>query len=565
MLGYGKGKELRIRLQHGSGDGRVSRPPFGKLKDMYAGLLLALLAVTGCRLEPIPYWRNVAAETPDWDLPTMTPELPMGMNLDALNYYSTVLPFTDAMTTASEWLTTDGDAWDTDQGGELARDSDGYPTYLPQSLSGRDIYVRFLVNNQYEGKYRILFDGAGELDGAAYLENGKYYIDFDGSGENRWIDIRSSTSGNPVRNIRIVPLAYENGGAYPTFRADYLASLRPFHALRFMDWINTNNSDQVEWSDRVTATHYTQGGPRGTSFEYAIELCNELDADAWVCVPHQASDEYIRNMAQTFSDGLEAGRKVYLEYSNELWNWLFEQSNYVDNNAPGHPESYVSSALAGCAGFPEKDAYMMARAFRIWEEVFGAGIDRLVKVATGQASWAGNSGRILEYLSHSGNMCDALAVGGYFYYSDEDHEDWVSSPSTVTPGGICDAAKEYMGEATGVWARESAALARQYGVPFLVYEGGQHMQPYNQGEWSYNDKLYEAQIHNKMYLLYLLNFALHSEADVDCQLFMAYSHMGPRKSQWGSWGHLEDMSQIGSNYKTTAPKYQALLDFNTSK
>jgi hypothetical protein len=46
---------------------------------------------------------------------------------------------------------------------------------------------------------------------------------------------------------------------------------------------------------------------------------------------------------------------------------------------------------------------------------------------------------------------------------------------------------------------------------------------------------------------------------------MAFAYMGERKSKYGSWGHLENLGQIGGNYMSIAPKYKALLDANSTK
>jgi hypothetical protein len=515
------------------------------------------------------------SKTPDLSPSPEVGKLAIGMNTTSLNYYTTSIVFTDAMTTASNMLTTyDDGAWDTGRIAEIKRDENGYPTYLPQLTGdGKRTYVRFLVNNYYEGKYKILFDGEGSLGGNAFLENKNYYINMAGRKSNNWIDITTSVANNPVRNIRILPQKYGDGKSYPIFLEKYLEGLKPFHALRFMDWINTNDSGQVHWKDRVTDKYYTQGGRNGTSFEYAIKLANQLHADAWVCVPHKASDDYIRKMARLWRDNLDPGLKIYIEYSNELWNWMFPQAHYVVNSAPGAVDRYVSEGLASIASkpemHPEKDAFMMARVFRIWTKEFaGASAGRLVKVAAGQHSWVDNSRRILEYLKNNtevGVKCDALAVGGYFGFSEEDHKRWLANPDAATPGAICDAVSAGFGSTTAAWTRESAAVARKYGVDYLVYEGGQHMQPFKQGEWPYNANLFRAQLDEKMYLLYRKNFALLTEPEVTCKAFFAYSYIGSRESKFGSWGHLESLSQIGSDYRKTAPKYQALLDCNTKK
>jgi hypothetical protein len=48
----------------------------------------------------------------------------------------------------------------------------------------------------------------------------------------------------------------------------------------------------------------------------------------------------------------------------------------------------------------------------------------------------------------------------------------------------------------------------------------------------------------------------------DCQLFMAYNYVDVREDLNGSWGHIEQLSDLNAaDLKATAPKYKALLDY----
>ncbi|MGB8699932.1 MAG: hypothetical protein WCD18_10995, partial [Thermosynechococcaceae cyanobacterium] len=73
-------------------------------------------------------------------------------------------------------------------------------------------------------------------------------------------------------------------------------------------------------------------GP-GAAYEYAIQLCNEVAADCWLTIPAKADDEYVRKLAELLKSQLNPQRKIYIEYSNELWNTAsgFRQSqqNYA--------------------------------------------------------------------------------------------------------------------------------------------------------------------------------------------------------------------------------------------
>ena len=508
-----------------------------------------------------------------------TPKLPIGMNIPGLTYYSNCLIFTDAMTAAGEMMTSyEGGPFNSEKMSEIPRDVNGYPTKLPYTTSdGKSSFVFMMINNYYSGRYVMTFDGLGTIDifGGTFtkVNNNKYYIDFNGTGSDMALKLMTSTNGNHLRNFKIIPQAYD-GIAYPTFNPEFIEGLRPFHALRFMDWICTNNSTQSAWSDRITKTYYTQASEKGASYEYAIELANELNADAWVTVPHKADDNFIIQTARLWRDGLEANLKVYCEYSNEIWNWQFYQAGYVVQNAPGHPNSYVSSDLAAISAegnHPEKDAYMMARNFRLWKAEFtGVNATRLVRVAGVQHGWMDNTRRILNYLFDvNGGGCDVVSPGGYFNFQESDHNGWLARCGTanpVTPAQILDAVSIDYDSNEALWTDETALYANQRGVGYVVYEGGQHMQAYMQGDWCYNQAVYDAQIHPKMYDMYMKNFRKMTEPEVNCSLFMAFSYLGARESKYGSWGHLENLNQVGaSNMMTIAPKYQALLDANTPK
>ena len=66
----------------------------------------------------------------------------------------------------------------------------------------------------------------------------------------------------------------------------------------------------------------------------------------------------------------------------------------------------------------------------------------------------------------------------------------------------------------------------QYGFGYVVYEGGQHLQPAGQEELLYNPALAAAQVNPAMYDLYVQDLRLHK--DIGCQLFCAFSSVSRR-------------------------------------
>src|SRR5690606_7033388 len=107
-----------------------------------------------------------------------------------------------------------------------------------------------------------------------------------------YVDIRIQRTdpADPVRAITVVRedrIAAFDAGAL--FNPEWLALLDGFSALRFMDWMLTNNSTQSAWANRPRPGDYSFA-ENGVALEYMIALANELKADPWFSIPHLADD-----------------------------------------------------------------------------------------------------------------------------------------------------------------------------------------------------------------------------------------------------------------------------------
>lgn len=56
---------------------------------------------------------------------------------------------------------------------------------------------------------------------------------------------------------------------------------------------------------------------------------NKINADPWFNIPHLATDDYTRRFGQYVRDNLARHLQAYFEYSNEVWNFSFEQSQHA--------------------------------------------------------------------------------------------------------------------------------------------------------------------------------------------------------------------------------------------
>jgi hypothetical protein len=353
-----------------------------------------------------------------------------------------------------------------------------------------------------------------------------------------------------------------------------------------MDWGATNNSLQEHWRDRKRPSFYTMrantGDPEatwgpaptpfdrrfagGVAYEHMIQLCNTLKVDMWICIPHRATDDYIWQLAILIRSGLDPKLKVYLEYSNEIWNWQFHQAGWM-----------LQSPLAGAlveakGGFPWKSAEksegkdhperigaLFRRAFSIWENEWANETQRLVRVCAVQAAWADASKRTIQWCLDYGGV-DAVSPAAYVGPDDAAYRVWAAAGAQLTGAAVIGELLRVLHDTrNGGGLIETVAFAKNEGLRYVAYEGGQHIQPKDQKDLPYNRALALAQGHPKMYDLYVDLLRLHR--DLGCEMFGHFSSVGRQGTRWGSWG-----AKASYNVPNGAsPKMRALLDCNVTR
>lgn len=538
--------------------------------------------------------------------------LPIGMNLSEVRDYSPGYPFKNLLWGARPWVSrnaTDGGPFETHLAEKIPLDEDGYPLELPLMVEGSDqpqVLFTLIPNTTEPGHYVVLYDGDGEIDAALHTRlvesaPGRVVIAMSNTGKDyEAIVIRRSTKGNHVRNIRILAPADEQADLQANpFREDFLAYCRQWHALRTMDWMHTNNSLEKEWSGRKRRTFYSMvgtggdaigrwGAPAsdfhqlfsgGVAIEVMIQLANMTGTDPWFCMPHRATREYLTEFARMVKDQLDPARKVYVEYSNEVWNSMFKQSGWMLHSktaAEGLAGGKVTGwrggvvpaefpyedgevAKDGGADHPERTGVLVRRCFEPWEEVFsGDDRARLVRVIGVQHAWLDTARRTVKWVMEHGGA-DAMSPAGYVGPNKEIYERWAAAGTNLTADQVIADMNEAFDKDSAPWTRAHGELAKQYKIRLVIYEGGQHIQPLDQKVTDYMPALEAAQFHPGMYDLYLKNLALHQE--VGCDLFCAFNSISRQGLRWGSFGHSEYYGQPLSE----APKLRALVDSNLAK
>ncbi len=483
---------------------------------------------------------------------------PIGINIAAVNDYSTELSFTDAFKQCRKWISSNsagGGAWDTQINVPLQ--AEGYPAEIPYNDG---IHPPQLVKTLMlwdigtavpQGKYRLIVSGNGQVrlsNGATGTFNSPIDTLVQVTGQVI-LEITQSDAANPIDNIQFIYPDYVNTYQTQTFTNEFLNFLDDFQVIRFMDFTNTNGSSIVNWSDRTTPGYYSQAKSGGAAWEYVIELANTTQKDIWINIPHKANDNFIRQLAMLLQNNLHPGIKIYLEYSNEVWNSAFSQHN-------------------DCAGFAKNLGYTgqtwerawkytakrSADVFKIFEDVF-TNDQRLVKIIPSQAvnSWLTN--QLVTFFKdpfYNPNQvtANAIAIAPYFGHDVANNIVTNNQVNTITVPQIVQNLQTSLAEAYQGMI-DNKAVANTHNLSLICYEGGQHLVATgnNTNNNALTTKLIAANHDAALQNLYCDYFDYwYTQVG---GLFCHFSSHGSY-SKYGSWGVKENYQDVNN------PKYVAL-------
>ena len=475
----------------------------------------------------------------------------LGLNLSGVSYYSSEIVFVDAFKQAQLWTShAPGKPWG--QGGLLELDEKGNLKKLAEGGQYAESLIFHELDGHYPaGEYTCFYDGKGEIEFTHAAKTIKAIpnqirVEVKPKLGPIALRIRKTDPKDPVRNIRLILPGFAKTYQENPFHPDFLKRLQGFQVIRFMDWGAINGSKVVEWKDRNTPEHLIQSSEKGVAVEYSLQLANRLEVDPWLCVPHLASDDYVRELAKLVKEKLKSPRKLYLEYSNETWNGIFEQGRYCANK--GKELKFSDNDFEAQLRY---SAHRSVEIFKIAEEVLGK--DRLVRVLATQSAnpWCGTT--TMDW-KEAYKSADVIAIAPYFGNSLGDPAS-VEKVARMKVADILEACQQSLRENKAI-IRKYAQEAQKRGLQLMAYEGGQHLVGYAGAE--NNEALtklfHDANRHPKMKELYLEDLKNWQESGGG--VFCLYASMG-RYSKWGSWGLMEFVDQA----ETTAPKMQAVREF----
>lgn len=461
----------------------------------------------------------------------------VGINIHQLTYWSPEWTLLDAFKASGGWFTQTDLSFDTGEQDRLDLDAQGFVKSLPDTNSDASFtYVAALLLNGNGGKhppgrYVVTYEGEGTIEyffDAVKVEKfsrpGRHVLRIDNP-TNGGILLRITETdprgvGNHLRNIRVFLPGYRcandpftwateaadcAGGESSAQAFEAVADAQPFHpaflqnirqykAIRYMDFLATNGNTVDSWANRTLRNDGRYTFNKGAPPELAIDIARFLGSDAWINLPHQATDEYVREIAQYALSNLAPHQRVVVEYSNEVWNLIFSQGSWVQEQGEARWPNEPSDGY-----FKRINWYGMRanEVIGIWKAVWDHQADRVIGAMGGQLSnetiaqvaldcplWAAENG---------GQNCtsniDVLTMAPYFggYLGNQEYYDQVKTWLTqgqafaldqlfadITQGGLLPGGQAGLAQAIG-WMQQARATADAFGLELMAYEGGQHL------------------------------------------------------------------------------------------
>jgi hypothetical protein len=442
--------------------------------------------------------------------------------------------------------------------GEVTTDSKGWPTEFPvingeaQTIWANVFYTKIMP----PGEYIVEWEGSDLIvpyQNYEMIGPNKYKLKYEGNyangddGITLRIDSKGQDTAIDIRNVKIYKAEYADLVAMgESYDPKWFQAIDDFRVLRMHDWQGTNfskvtgptandfTSDQAFW--------VTEG--RGMPYEQLVKVANEARSDLWINIPHMATDEYIRAVAEYVKANLAPDLRVYVEYTNEYWTTIFDQHDYlVQKGKTMFPGAEFSNGQAYAARFTEMTA--------IFKDVFGTDGARLYPTLTLDDAMfqTGEAQAVLnapDWVAKGGTSpLDAglryLATDGYFSWFNSDAEmdarvdAWMKEPD----GGF-DSARDFLiarikSDLVPNW-QLGRKLADQYGLEFGVYEGGALLingLDFSKADPKYTEFNKQFQLSAEMKQVYVV--AMQEWQKIGNGTFAWYSDTG-RAGPWGDYG-----------------------------
>lgn len=497
-------------------------------------IAVLVLSVAACSRAPVSIPTPIVATPP---VPPAPPHF--GMNLASVVDWSREWAFVNLFKHSRPWI---------EHGPKpFVYDAHGWPIFSPGQTVDT-LMVRELDGHYPAGRYVATWHGAGTVEIPGYdvartmnRKPGRLEFEVRPADGGVALAIWGSDRRDPVRDIRVTMPGFEDTES--TFHPQFLERLAPFEVLRFMKWQRTEYSPTRTWDQRAKPDDARWSTDAGVPPEVMIGLANACGANPWFCMPHLADDDYIRRFAKLVKERLRPDLKAYVEYSNEVWNWIYPATHYADDEG--------KRLKFGDPAFGRFYSQRSVEVFRIWEEELGK--DRLVRVLASQFVNAWLTEQVLTW-KDAYKHADALAVAPYFGH-EFGQPDAAPAIANLTASQLLDRLATDVDGPNRDQMVVQANLARKYGLQLIAYEGGQHLVGVGGAEnnAALTALFIAANRNPRMGEITKRHYRNWFAAGGGVYVAFVYAE-APGKA--GSWGVLEFQDQPIAE----APKYRAILD-----
>jgi len=332
-------------------------------------------------------------------------------------------------------------------------------------------------------------------------------------GQSWWVVKWGDGSADPFTGT------YKNVSGSNPWKNGLIEEVKPYNIIRNMDLNYTNHHyakdmgvSDPSWNGRIKKGDKFQ---IPMAYEWQIDLCNRTKSAYWVCVPHKATADYVFNLATLIKEQLDPDLRIFIEWSNEVWNPGFPVHDYCANKA----KEIMNNA-------PWTVYYIKAstESFHQFERVFGKNNPRITKIMGARAATFSTATQIMGLLNGPlaatvnphGVEIDALACATYFAGVDNNVD----------------------GSNKDKWI-EHKKIADKYGILLGFYEGGtgSNVNPFSSNM-------------TQLYKNYLADLE-----DVGFTFGCHYYHSGTR-----GWATIPKCG-IGYTKAMTYPKYKVWTDY----
>jgi hypothetical protein len=355
------------------------------------------------------------------------------------------------------------------------------------------------------------------------------------------------------------------------------------------------------WATRPTPSALSYSA-LGAPYEVAFALCKQVSVDCWINVPmgmnvFTGQSAFWTNLATLAQSTLGSSHKLYVEYSNEIWNGGFQSFNY--SNIVG-----VTAFKSSGGGYYAAQEWMGTQVAQMADAIYAvygsAAFNKQVIVSMGGQYQSGAPAFLIEAMNTpdwSGGAAYTHHIGAYHfapYFSINE----ISNADANTILSTANPANTFFGLAytnvlegrtysslpsqgfvgsNQVWnAALVAGLSDQpwAGLPMLGYEGGSALQ--TTGEATSGNTAWQsllATVHRDARFSYLYYDPTHQLSSnpgylpwLMSQGFTSINQFNDvgTPSQFGEWGALESVQQTISPLSSAPSKYQGIALWSAS-